>query len=329
MFHFIFQEQEQIKRLEALRLERQKRIAARSGANPPQSPLPSQQARKQLPKLSPVSQKGSKFSDTEPGSSSPLQRSTLKTISKVSSDSSKASRRLNDGSHASGNQLTRSASSLSVRKEENNVLTPESKATMARIRRLSEPKGAVHQMSSGKTRSAEAVARRRVSVGPETKKMSTTAKIDKTKSGAPQELKFRTSKISAASTQKKSTKEIGRKLSDKMISGAHPSGGLSGGDVNVSSPIEGDDNALIEKTVVMLECEKPSVPVVHASEDKPSVQIMQSDRYNPGVKAEDDIAIPPPASPITVKEVDQESIEGQGKAKSNNHWNEVGCDVSL
>lgn len=317
-------EEEQIKRLAALRLERQKRIAARSGANPPQSPLPSQQARKQLSKLSPVSQKGSKFSDTEPGSSSPLQRSTLKTFSKVSSDSIKASRRLNDGSHASGNQLTRSASSLSVRKEENNVTTPQSKATIARIRRLSEPKGTVHQMSSGKIQSAQAVSRRRASVGPETKRMSITANLDKTKSGTPQELKLRASKISPASTQKKSTKEIAQKPNGKMISGAHPGGSLSRTNVNISSPIEGDDNTVVEKTVVILECEKPSIPVVHASEDKVSVQIVQSDPYNPGGKSEDDIAIPHPASPVIVKEVDQESFEGHANAKPNTHWNERG-----
>lgn len=317
-------EEEQVKRLEALRLQRQKRIAARSGANPPQSPLPSHQARKQLPKLSPISQKGSKFSDTEPGSSSPLQRSTLKTISKVSSDSSKASPRLNDGSHASGNRLTRSASSLSVRKEENNVITPESKATIARIRRLSEPKGTVHQMSSGKIQSVQAVSRRRVSVGPETKRMSTTANLDKTKSSTPLELKLKASKISPGSTQKKSTKEIAKKPNGKMISGAHPGGSLSRANVNISSPIEGDDNTVVEKTVVILECEKPSIPVVHASEDKASVQIMQSDPYNPGGKSEDDIAIPHPASPIIVKEVDQESFEGHANAKSNTHWNERG-----
>lgn len=306
-------EEEQKRRLEALKMERQKRIAARSGTNPAQSPLQSPQTRKQLPKLSPVSQKGSKFSDTEPGSSSPLQRSTLKTISKVHSDP-KASKsgRLNNGSYVSGNRISRSASSLSVRKEEDNLTTPESKATMARIRRLSEPKSTVH-ISSGKNRSAEAVSR------PEMKKTMANSTPDKTK--------FVTSKGSSFSTQKKST-------TFSMISSAPVSANLSRGNAKsssnptrknakISSRSEGDESTVVEKTVVILECEKPSLPISHASDDKRSVQNTESGAYNPRGKSEEDVAIPSPASPIIVKEVDQEPSGGQVKGQSETHSNET------
>ncbi|XP_010671008.2 COP1-interacting protein 7 isoform X2 [Beta vulgaris subsp. vulgaris] len=299
-------EQEQAKRLEALKIERQKRIAAKSGAHPAQSPLSSQQAKKPMPKLSPVSQKGSKFSDTEPGSSSPLQRSTIRILSKVSPDSSKTfkSGRLNIASHTNENKLTRSASSLRMRKEEKDGSTPDSKATMSRIRRLSEPKGTVHQIPSGKSRSAELASRHKVSEKPELKKMPAKANVDKAKSSDLPELKIRTSKAFSVTVPKKSTKE---KLNDNNFSSGLASANLSRKSANIPPPMDVDDSTVVEKTVVMLECEKPSAPVLRAPEDKIGVRTMQSDAYNQAGKSEEDAAVPPPASPIVVKEIDHEA----------------------
>ncbi|KAA8527781.1 hypothetical protein F0562_035350 [Nyssa sinensis] len=104
-------EEEELKRLEALKMERQKRIAARVGSTSAQSPLPSLQTRKQmLTKVSPSSHKGSKFSDSEPGVLSPLQRSKIRATSLGSRDSQKASkaRKLNNDSHLMGNRSSRS-----------------------------------------------------------------------------------------------------------------------------------------------------------------------------------------------------------------------------
>ncbi|XVF28580.1 hypothetical protein REPUB_Repub15cG0042300 [Reevesia pubescens] len=134
-------EEEEIRRLEALKMERQKRIAARGSSVPAQSSV-STQSRKQLPsKLSPSSHKGSKFTDAEPGSSSPLQRS-IRTASMGSTDSHKASKpsKLNTGTQSSGNRLSRSVSSLPEPKKDIGSVTPDTKASKARIRRLSEPK---------------------------------------------------------------------------------------------------------------------------------------------------------------------------------------------
>ncbi|XP_074282285.1 uncharacterized protein LOC141606845 [Silene latifolia] len=285
-------EEEQLKRLEALKLERQKRIAARSGTTVPQSPSASQQARKSLPKLSPISHKGSKFSDTEPGSSSPLQRSTIKLVRKVSSDSTKVSKPVKSigGSQSNGNRLTRSASSLSVRHEENNGPTPESKATIARIRRLSEPKNIVHHVSSGKTQSAEGVSRRRVAERAETRKRPADVDSDNAKSSSLPEQKLNTSKGSLVSVQKRLTyKEKLQKPSEKSL----------------SHPARDGDDSVVEKTVVMLEFKKPENSVFHQHDNETSIHNMQRGvDENVGGILEEDTSIPPPASPIIVKEIE-------------------------
>ncbi|KAL7177635.1 hypothetical protein ACSBR2_030905 [Camellia fascicularis] len=70
-------EEEYRKRLEVLKMEREKRIAAKTAQL-----ASSQKTRKQLPtKLALSSVKGTKFSDSEPGSSSPPQRSKIRTAS--------------------------------------------------------------------------------------------------------------------------------------------------------------------------------------------------------------------------------------------------------
>lgn len=79
-----FQEAEERKRLEALKIERQKRIAARSSSNAVQSPLSTKQTRPGLTtKVSPSSLKGSKFSDLEPGSNSPQEKLPVRSSSIV------------------------------------------------------------------------------------------------------------------------------------------------------------------------------------------------------------------------------------------------------
>ena len=272
-----------------------------------------------MPKLSLVSQKGSKFSDTEPGSSSPLQRSTLRFISKVSPDSSKASKsaRLNNVSHTNGNRLTRSSSSLRTRKEEKNSVTPDPKASMSRIRRLSEPKGTIYHNSSGKSGSANIVARRRVSERSEIKNSSSTLNIDKLKSSVVSEVKVRVSKTSAVNVQRKPAEEITQKSDDIITRN------LSKDLANVSSHQDVDDNPIVEKTVVMLEREKPAALVFDALKDRVGAH-MQSNAHNEVGKPEEDPAVPPPASPIiAVKEVDKLTSNCVGKEPSHTRLIEV------
>ncbi|KAL7177502.1 hypothetical protein ACSBR2_030790 [Camellia fascicularis] len=134
-------EEEDRKRLEALKMEREKRIAAKGSSTAQLAS--SQKTRKQLPtKLALSSVKGTKFSDSEPGSSSPLQRSKIRTASTGSSESHKASKsnKSSNGSHLPGNRSTRSVSSLPEPRKENSDVTPDPKVPMARIQRLPEPK---------------------------------------------------------------------------------------------------------------------------------------------------------------------------------------------
>ncbi|CAL1411030.1 unnamed protein product [Linum trigynum] len=212
-------EEEEMKRLALLKLERQKRIAAKGGSLPAQStPL---QTRKSLPtKLSPISHKSSKFSDSEPGPSSPLQRSSIKHLS--SSDSVKASmssKLSTTGSQSAGNRASRSVSSLPELKKEDNTVTTDTKASMAaRIRRLSEPKViSSHHVAPAKPRKTELApsssvkpksgepmaSKQKLANGPETKKISAIVNHDKGKAASLPELKTRTPKASDVVVQGK------------------------------------------------------------------------------------------------------------------------------
>ncbi|PIN01786.1 hypothetical protein CDL12_25700 [Handroanthus impetiginosus] len=235
-------EEEEAKRLEALKLERQKRIAAR-GSSTSVKPSALSPQTKQLPaKLSPVANRGSKFSDSEPGSSSPLQRSKIRTSLGLN-DSHKASKasKLSEGSHKAGHRLTRSSTSLSEMKRENNGVTPDSKASSSRIRRLSEPKtiinppvmpdskpslSRIRRLSEPKTitnppvtttkaRSAEAVLKRKLSDGPEKNKVSAIIKLDRSKAATLPELKIKTPKAHVDTGESRSAVKDGLKGSQR------------------------------------------------------------------------------------------------------------------
>ena len=308
-----------MKRKETLKIERQKRIAARGSSIPVQSPLSSQQYRKRLlEKPSPSSVKGSKFSDSEPGSSSPLQRFPVRTASFGSDDSQKVSKpgRISNGRHSADNRLTRSVSALPEPKKENNGITPEPKVSMARIRRLSEPKvSSSHQASSVKLRSAESVSKPKIADGPESKKISAIINLDRTKGATLPELKIKTSKGPLDMVQSKSAaKEMNQKVNLTKSSGAPVGAELKRKDDKISTHCDMEENPVVEKTVVMLECEKPSVPVVQVSKEKIGAQEGQYDNCEVGAKTEivsGYAAIRAQPSPITMDGVDKERIERQ------------------
>ncbi|KAH9764311.1 COP1-interacting protein-like protein [Citrus sinensis] len=311
-------EEEEAKRLEALKIERQKRIAARGSSTTTQSTLSSQQTRKQLPtKLSPSAKRSSKFSDSEPGSSSPLQRVPIRTGSAGSIDSHKASKptKLNIGSHSGGNRLTRSVSSLPEPKKENAVVTPDTKVSMARIRRLSEPKMSSSQhVSSVKARSAEPVSKPKASDGSETKKISAIMNHDKSKAASLPELKIRKSKEPAVAHSKPAGKELVQKVNGTKSDSTSEGAELKRNKDKISYHSDADDNLVIEKTVVMLESERPSIPVVNTREENMGFQKQNSDDYRTGEKNEavsDYVAIRAPVSLLTVVEVDKAHIEDQ------------------
>ncbi|KAJ6911268.1 hypothetical protein NC652_021791 [Populus alba x Populus x berolinensis] len=308
-------EEEEIKRLEALKLERQKRIAARASST---TALPaSQQTRKQLPaKLSPSSHRGSKFSDSEPGSSSPLQRFSIKTVSAGSSDSRKVSRssKLSTGPSTAGNRLTLSLPSLSEPKNEKSGVTPDSKASMARIRRLSEPKVSSSNHASIKPRSTGPVLKPKLSSRTESKKISAIMNHDKSKAASLPELKTKTTKGHDFAPGNSAAKEIPQKMHESKAIATSKSTELKQNGNKISHHSDEDDNPIIEKTVVVLECEKPSIPYVHTSEHKIEVQDGYSNNYKLGEKTEtvvDYAAIRAPVSPLTMDGIGRKHTEHQ------------------
>nr|CAD1819074.1 unnamed protein product [Ananas comosus var. bracteatus] len=112
-------EEEEKRRLEALKRERQKRIAARTNPNTTHSPSTPQHTKpRSATKVSPSSYKSSKFTDSEPGSSSPLAKVPIRRTSIGYGGSQNAAKtsRLNTNS----NMLSHSAPSLREMKKETN-----------------------------------------------------------------------------------------------------------------------------------------------------------------------------------------------------------------
>ncbi|KAI3459526.1 hypothetical protein Pfo_016189 [Paulownia fortunei] len=280
-------EEAEVKRLESLKLERQKRIAAKGGSTSVKPSTLSPQT-KQLPaKLSAATNRGSKFCDSEPGSSSPLQRSKIRT-SLGSSESHKASKasKLSDGSHMAGNRLTRSSSSLSEKKRENNGVTPDCKASMSRIRRLSEPKTITNSpVTTTKARSAETVLKRKLSEGPERNKVSAIINLDRSKAATLPELKIKTPKSHVNTGENRSAVKDGQKVNGIRPSAFSENAELNVNNCNTAHQIDADDNPIVEKTVLVLECEKPSLPTLYSSEGKPEVWNQQHNDRDRGEKS--------------------------------------------
>ncbi|THU54876.1 hypothetical protein C4D60_Mb11t00670 [Musa balbisiana] len=252
-------EEEEMKRLAALKRERQKRIAAKSSFNVTQSPLTPQQTKARLPaKTSPSPYKGSKFSDAQPVSSSPLQKLPYRTSSVGSNNLQKAikSSRLNGSNHG----LTRSASSLPEKKESSRLMQ-EAKADSLRMKRLSDPKSSYTRHSpSVKTLAADQAPKR--SIADESrKKITAVMQLDKSKSATLPGLRIRTIKSSSERVGKgTASKNPMQKGSGNKAS--HASDSIKGKLGNDKPPGNSDENPVIEKTVVLLESHVVSAPVV-------------------------------------------------------------------
>ncbi|XP_027936681.1 COP1-interacting protein 7-like isoform X3 [Vigna unguiculata] len=267
-------EEEEVRRLNALKMERQRRIAAKSNSMATKSSTPPQQTKKQIPaKLSPSSYKGSKFSDSEPCSSSPFQRFPIRTASVGSNDSSKAPKtgRLNT------NKLSRSAPSLPESKREKGDGTTDTKASMARIRRLSEPKTSTIRHTSSisvKPRGARTSSITKATNETDIRKISAIVNHDKSKTTTLPELRMGTSKASDIVQTGSSVKERTQKLN--INNSLNLEGTLLKKNEFEISPFDDeDDNPIIEKTVVMLEREKPCAPNSNDGKAKSKTRILK------------------------------------------------------
>ncbi|KAI8005136.1 hypothetical protein LOK49_LG08G02814, partial [Camellia lanceoleosa] len=204
-------------------------------------------------------QHGTKFSDSKPGSSSPPQRSKIRTTSTRSSESHKASKsnKSSNGSHLPGNRLTRPVSSLPEPRKENSDVTPDPQVPMARIQRLSEPKTVSSPyVAPMKSRRAELVSKPKLSNEPERKDISTIINLDKSKAATLPELKIRTSKLPLDVGRNTSApKEMTQKVNVKKSSLTSGSAELNRNDEQHTHQSDVDGKPVIDKTVVMLECE--------------------------------------------------------------------------
>ncbi|KAL2991604.1 hypothetical protein AAZX31_10G004100 [Glycine max] len=283
-------EEEEIKRLDALKMERQNRIAARSNSVATKSSTPPQKTKKQIPmKFSPSSYKGSKFSDSEPGSSSPFPRFPIRIASVGSSDSSKAPKtsRLSTLSHSATNKLSRSAPSLPESKQEKGDGTSDTKASMARLRRLSEPKISTIRHTSSvsvKPRGSRTTSVTKAANETEIRKISAIVNHDKSKTATLPELKIKTPKASNIFQNKSSIKERTQRLNVNKSSMNSEGTMLKKNEFGISPIDDEDDNPIIEKTVVMLEREKPCAPNIKNDKSKEKTGIPKRQYDNDKVK---------------------------------------------
>ncbi|KAK8623805.1 hypothetical protein V6N13_065168 [Hibiscus sabdariffa] len=302
-------EEAEIRRLQALKMERQKRIVARSSSGSAPSPMAAQ-SRKQLPsKLSPSSHKGSKFTDAEPGLSSPLQRS-IRTppVGSAASLKTPKTSKLNTGTNSSANRLSKSAPSLPVPKKDISSVTPDAKASMARIRRLSEPKiNGSARVPSVKSRNSEPSSKPKVFRGPESRKISAIVNYDKSKIASLPELKIKTTKAPDITCSKSGGNEMTQKVNGSISSTTDVTE-LNKNPDEVSYDVNRDDGTVIEKTIVMLEHEKPSVPTVNSSEITATAQKGDDGLYKIGRKTEKMVSdyVVPCASVSSVDALDKE-----------------------
>ncbi|XP_044400627.1 COP1-interacting protein 7 isoform X2 [Triticum aestivum] len=297
-------EAEQIKRLERLKQERQKRIAARSGASNPISTPPQAKA-KPSPKVSPSTHKSSKFTDAEPGSSSPLRKIIPARSSTPGSDphkTAKASKLGGDSSSA----VSKSTSSLAEIKKEKSGRTESS---IERLKKLAEPKSnaSTDHPPNPKSVSSDYPRRRSLPEDVQTKKISAIMQLDETKSAALPELKVKSPRTPAAVVVKnkaaaKVTKEAPRG-GPKAHATSESRDGKKSSNGKVSRVSSSDDNVVVEKTVVMLENEVVSTPpVVLPSGRSAESETRSDDRMeNPSLEQEY-IAIRAPPSPIDLPE---------------------------
>lgn len=311
------QEEEDIKRIEALKKERQKRIAARSSSvtkPTTKSTMPSQQTKKEFQtNFLSTAHKGSKFSDSEPRSSLPFQRFPIRTVAGGSIDSSKPSKisRLSTGSsHSVTSKLRRSVPLLPEPKQEKGGGSNNIKASIASNRRFSEPKtSTIRPTSLVKPRSSRTISKTKAVDETERRKISAIVSYDKNKIATLPELKIR---ISKEKTQKLNVDKPSMNSEGAL---------LKKSEIGISSTDDGNEIPIIDKTVVMLECEtKPCALDINdeKSRGKTAIAKRQDGKDKAMEKTEtvsSCVAVRAPTSSLRTNMVHIETLENQSQVK--------------
>nr|XP_009401935.1 PREDICTED: uncharacterized protein LOC103985817 isoform X2 [Musa acuminata subsp. malaccensis] len=311
-------EDEELKRLEALKRERQKRIASRSGSTVTQAPSTPQQTKARLAiKPSPGPHKGLKLSNTEPVSSSPLRKLPIRTSSDGSNDPQKPikSSKLNGSNHG----LTRSASSLPEVKKESNGLMPEAKTDSLRMKRHSDPKSNYTQSgSSVKSITADQDSKRGVPDESQ-KKITAIIQQEESKSATLPELRIKTPPTSTEVVENETaSKDPLQKETAREASQASDTN--NGKSANDKPPSNNDENPVIEKTVVMLENNLVTAPVVQQSDE----MIDTKERSHGDGMVTGYAALHAPPSPVIITQV-EDSGEGKLNEQLNSYKVVVPC----
>ncbi|RRT79026.1 hypothetical protein B296_00026166 [Ensete ventricosum] len=304
----MFAEDEELKRLEALKRERQKRIAARGGSTVTQSPSTPQQTKARLAiKPSPGPHKGLKLSNAEPVSSSPLRKLPIRTSSDGSNDPQKPikSSKLNGGNHG----LTRSTSSLPEVKKESNGLMPEAKTDSLQMKRHSDPKSNYTQSgSSVKSITADQYSKRVPDVSQ--KKITVIMQQGESESATLPEVRIKTPPTSTEVVEGETASKD--PLQETAREASQASDTNNGKSANDEPPSNNDENPVIEKTVVMLENNLVTAPAVQRSDE----MIDTKERSHGDGMITGYAAIHAPASPIVITQV-----EDSGEGKLNEQLN--------
>lgn len=285
------QEEEQIKRLERLKLERQKRIAARSSTS--NAPTPQQPRVKPSPKVSPSTYKSSKLSDTELASSSPLRKFPIKTTPGTDPEKTAKSSKLNDNTNAVSKPTLTDMKERSGRTESSNE----------RLRKLAEPKtnsSTGHTLNS-KSASVDRPRRKSMPQDSQTKKISAIMQLDQSKSATLPELKVKYSQAPAvvknavASRERKEVSAGAKSLRTTETASVKETNG------NISRMNSSDDNVVVEKTVVMLEDE---AVILHSGRNA-AKETCSDDRTEKPSPESEYIAIRAPLSPVILPEAER------------------------
>ncbi|KAJ1292586.1 hypothetical protein BS78_01G001300 [Paspalum vaginatum] len=297
------QEEEQIKRLERLKLERQKRIAARSSPSNV-STTPHQPKVKPSPKVSPSTYKSSKFSDAEPASSSPLRKLPAKTTPGTGPLKTAKASKLN----YNADTVSKSTSSLTdMRKEKSG----RAESSSERLRKLAEPKtnGSTDHPNS-KSASVDHPRRRSMPQDTQKKKISAIMQLDQSKSAALPELKVKFQQAPAVVKNVVAAKE-----KKEVAAGARAptteTAGVMKTNGSISRVNSCDDSLVVEKTVVILENEVVSTPpiIMHSGRNaaKETSSDDRTEKPNPEVEY---TSIRAPPSPVIPPEAESPVSNG-------------------
>ncbi|KAG2544310.1 hypothetical protein PVAP13_9KG025000 [Panicum virgatum] len=265
------QEEEQMKRLERLKLERQKRIAARSSTSSASTTLQQPKVKPSF-KVSPSTYKSSKFSDAEPASSSPLRKVPAKTTPGTDphpQKTAKASKLIGNT-----NAVSKSTPSLTDMKEKSG----KAESSSERLKKLAEPKTSsfTDHPSNLKSASVDHPRRRSMPQDTQRKKISAIMQLDQSKSATLPELKVKSPQApavvnNAIATKEKKVVSHGGKAPTTETAGVKKING------NISRMNSSDDSVVVEKTVVMLENEVVSTPPVTLHSGRNSAKETSSD----------------------------------------------------